>query len=417
MKEIIHRAIVEKHSQVQDWFWPLGEKLQIPFYSSFDIRDSGSKVGAVDANIFPAGFNNICQADKEHSVELARDYVADHYGSGVRNILVIAEEHTANAHYWENVKTILKILEEAGFKVRVAVPEDRFTEPFMVQPFHGGEIQVDISRQAEPHVLGDFKADLILTNNDFSKSYSNWTQSLKMPINPSPELGWYQRRKHHFFEHYNQVAGEFGKVLGVDPRTFQVLTRKVESFDVGDEASRQSVAAVVEEMLSQLKQDYKEQGIQSEPYLYVKNNSGTYGLGVTEVSSPDDILNWNYKTKKKMKATKGGGGIQEVIVQEGIPTLVRSGEDTAEPAIYMLGCHLAGGFLRTHERKDERQSLNSPGAVYRRLCVSDLEIDVEGKPLENVYGWIAKLGLLAIGLETQAMGIVYPDYQVKNCRV
>ena len=168
-------------------------------------------------------------------------------------------------------------------------------------------------------------------------------------------------------------------------------------------------------MLAQLTREYKEQGIPGQPYLYVKNNAGTYGLGVTEVSSPEDILNWNYKTRKKMKATKGGGGVHEVIVQEGIPTQVRSGEDTAEPAIYMLGCRLAGGFLRTHESKDARQSLNSPGAVYRRLCVSDLEINVEGKPLENVYGWVAKLGLLAIGLETQAMKVVYPEYQVKKC--
>ena len=92
MKDIVHKAIVNKQDEVSEWFWPQGEKLQIPFYSSFDIRDSGFKVGTVDANIFPAGFNNICQADKEHSVDLARGYILDHYGARIKNILLIAEE-------------------------------------------------------------------------------------------------------------------------------------------------------------------------------------------------------------------------------------------------------------------------------------------------------------------------------------
>ena len=78
----------------------------------------------------------------------------------------------------------------------------------------------------------------------------------------------------------------------------------------------------------------------------------------------------------------------------------------------MIGCQLAGGFLRTHNKKGPKDSLNSPGAVYKRLCVSDLEIDVEGKPLENVYGWIAKLGILAIGRETRAMEVTYKDYRL-----
>ncbi|RYG56907.1 glutamate--cysteine ligase, partial [bacterium] len=77
---------------------------------------------------------------------------------------------------------------------------------------------------------------------------------------------------------------------------------------------------------------------------------------------------------------------------------------------YLLGCNLAGGFLRTHADKGPTESLNSPGAVYKRLCVSDLKISVEGHPLENVYGWVAKLGLLAIGRESAEMGVKYNGY-------
>ena len=100
-----------------------------------------------------------------------------------------------------------------------------------------------------------------------------------------------------------------------------------------------------------------------------------------------------------MKAAKGGGGISEVIVQEGVPSVLSEDGATAEPVLYMLGCELAGGFLRTHNKKDNHQSLNSPGAVYKKLCLSDLKISAEGAMLENVYGWIAKLGFLAISKE------------------
>ncbi len=106
-----------------------------------------------------------------------------------------------------------------------------------------------------------------------------------------------------------------------------------------------------------------------------------------------------------MKAAKGGGGISQVIIQEGVPTLLKQDDATAEPVIYMIGEQLAGGFLRTHSSKGPEESLNSPGAVYKRLCVSDLAINTPGCPMENVYGWVAKLGFLAIALEAQEKGI------------
>jgi hypothetical protein len=30
--------------------------------------------------------------------------------------------------------------------------------------------------------------------------------------------------------------------------------------------------------------------------------------------------------------------------------------------------------------------------------------------MENVYGWVAKIGLLAIARETRAMGVTYRDF-------
>jgi glutamate--cysteine ligase len=76
----------------------------------------------------------------------------------------------------------------------------------------------------------------------------------------------------------------------------------------------------------------------------------------------------------------------------------------------MVGDHLAGGFLRTHSAKGPNESLNSPGAVFKTLCMSDLQIKMDCCVQENVYGWVTKLSLLAIARESAAMGVTYSDY-------
>jgi glutamate--cysteine ligase len=114
-----------------------------------------------------------------------------------------------------------------------------------------------------------------------------------------------------------------------------------------------------------------------------------------------------------MKAAKGGRDIHSVILQEGIPTIVKNQDDfVAEPAIYMIGSRLAGGFLRVNERKGPEDNLNAPGAVFSRLCVSDLEFDHQGKMMENVYGWVAKLAMLAISREFKTKGIELMDKNI-----
>ena len=108
-----------------------------------------------------------------------------------------------------------------------------------------------------------------------------------------------------------------------------------------------------------------------------------------------------------MKAAKGGGSVNEVLIQEGVVSNLINETETSEPAVYMIGCKLAGGFLRAHDKKGPTENLNSPGAIYKRLCVSDLNINVAGSPMENVYGWVAKVGALALSLEAKEMKVQF----------
>ena len=78
IKELLHSQIVKNRDKVEEWFKSHRKGLSFPFYSSFDIRDSSVKVAPVDANIFPAGFNNICETDRESAVDLVKNYLDDH---------------------------------------------------------------------------------------------------------------------------------------------------------------------------------------------------------------------------------------------------------------------------------------------------------------------------------------------------
>lgn len=409
-KEQIHEKICVKKNEVEEWFLHKQKGLQFPVYSSFDVRDSHFKVANIDANVFPAGFNNICQMDKDNAVGLVDEYLNTHYGSQYKNVLLLTEEHTKNAFYWENVKTLSNLIEQGGREVRLAIPRE-FDEPLSVESISGHQMQVYSAKMENDRIrLGEFVPDLVVSNNDFSEAYESWGQQLVTPMNPPRQLGWYQRRKHEFFNHYNQLAFEFCELVEIDPWTFQVTTEIFSGFDANERDSRIKLAEVVDNLIAEIEMEYKKRSIHQRPFAFVKNNSGTYGLGVIRVYSGLDILEWNYKSRKKMKAAKGGGGVDEVIVQEGIPSAIQTANETAEPTIYMIGSELAGGFLRAHEKKGPTESLNSPGAVFKRLCVSDLSINIKGCPLENVYGWAARLGSLAIGLESQSMDIRFQSY-------
>lgn len=412
VKDRVHRQIVRNLGRVEEWFKEKKKDLDLPFYSSFDIRDFGHKVTNVDANIFPAGFNNICQVDRENAGDLAREYIKDHYVSGAKNLLIITEEHTNNRYYWDNVSALKKIVLDAGLNVELAVLKKDLGPAMSIESASYGDVLVQTATIQDGHlVCSDFVPDLVISNNDFSDSYEGMMQGkLDFPINPPRELGWYQRKKSTYFKHYNHLCHEFAELIDLDPWLFTVETELFSGFDLSNDDSRERLAVRVEKMLESLRISYSQRGIEDHPVLFIKNNAGTYGLAVMRVESADDIRNLNYKHRKKMKAAKGGRVVEEVIIQEGVPSIVTDEGLTAEPAIYLLGCQLAGGFLRTHAEKGPTESLNSPGAVYRRLCVSDLRISVEGHPLENVYGWVARLGALAIGRESQEMNVIYRGY-------
>ena len=387
IKDIIHKKILSSKSKIRSWMKEKRQGLVFPFYSSVDIRDSGYKVVPVDANLFPAGFNNICDVDQEQLPPIANKYL-NHYYKNLKKIILLTEEHTKNLYYWDNIFTLKEVLKNSCSQIVICVPGKKVTQPLTLESANGQSIDLQLLHEHLPSV------DLIINNNDFSEDYEIPETA---PINPSPKMGWRQRRKDWFFKEYNSLALEFSDLISIDPWHLTIKTEIFEPFNPDSPQTLSQLKNRLQIFLKDIKPFYDK--INETPYAFLKNNSGTYGLGVTFVGSPEEIDHWNYKTRKKMKASKGGGQFSQLILQEGIPTILQNAQESVEPAIYMIGSKLVGGFLRTHRKKGVRENLNSPGAVYKKLCMSDLKVEIEGRDEENVYGWIAKLAVLALAFE------------------
>src|ERR1700752_1522343 len=119
LKNKFARSIFEHRDLMHAWFEKKFSEFPPSFYCSVDIRDSGDKIAPVDCNLFPAGFNNICEYDLEASPTIFRKQIEKmaklHSIKVPEKIMIVPENHTENKFYLENLYYLKSILEEAGF--------------------------------------------------------------------------------------------------------------------------------------------------------------------------------------------------------------------------------------------------------------------------------------------------------------
>ena len=400
------------------------ESASAPFYSSVDLRDAGFKVAPVDSNLYPAGFNNICPEDLRTSPSLVRAELlasAKRLGSeSVERVLILPESHTANRYYIENLFYLRQLLTDAGFDVRLgwfgSVPAEVETPDGKVRLFSVTDKELfatpfEVDSKGTLRTRDGFVPDVVLLNNDFSSGYPQILEQVEQPVLPTYELGWFRRKKTDHFRHYNALASEFAAIAQVDPWFFSIDTEVVDDVNFNEDLGLERVAEAVERVLTRTREAYAQRSLKQDPFVFVKNNSGTYGMGILVVRSGDEVMNLNRRAKNKMSVGKNRLPILSLAVQEGIPTTTLVERMAAEPVIYLTGPELLGGFLRSNLERGTEDNLNSQGMVFRKLCMADLRsaiLDHEDQEyssevqlplLEMVYGSIARISALAAGRE------------------
>lgn len=190
--------------------------------------------------------------------------------------------------------------------------------------------------------------------------------------------------------HYKDVANQFCEHFEISPNLLQASYQHIESVDFSSREGLEPLAAAVDSMIEQLGPEGK---------VFVKASQGTYGMGISVVSSGEEILHMNKKMRNKMNAGKNSLKFTSVLVQEGVETILKYDNMPAEVTIYLVGGKSVGGFMRANSERDSSSNLNSRGMVFKKFCISEIRENQDHAAKEAVYSVIARLSTLAGGRE------------------
>ncbi|MBI3772236.1 MAG: glutamate--cysteine ligase [Gammaproteobacteria bacterium] len=409
---VLEAALLDRQPLIEAWLRQRWLETPAPFYTSVDLRNSGFKLAPVDTNLFPAGFNNLNSAFMPLCIQSAQTAI-ERVCPTARKLLLIPESHTRNPFYFESLATLQSILTSAGLEVRLGSLREDLTSPEEFSLASGRSLIIEqIQRDEDVLQVNGFIPCAILLNNDLSSGVPDILKGIAQTIIPPLELGWASRRKSDHFAHYQRVAQEFAEIINIDPWLINPLFRHCGKIDFMKREGEACLARNVGALLSAIQDKYDEYGLKEKPFVCVKADSGTYGMGIMMVQSQEEVLELNRKQRTKMAASKGGQSVTQVILQEGVYTFETFGpqQSVAEPVIYMIDRFVVGGFYRVHKERGPTENLNAPGMHFEPLAFSnpcntpDQKQSPDAGPNRfYAYGVIARLALLAAAREIAAV--------------
>jgi glutamate--cysteine ligase len=404
----LERVMLNNQATIETWFRNAWRETPAPFYASVDLRNAGYKIAPVDTNLFPAGFNNLNPAFEALCIQ-AIQMAVEHINQPIDKILIIPENHTRNLFYMENLACLQSMIEKAGFETRVGSLMPEIEEPTRIDLESGKSVLLEpVKRDQDRVLVTDFNPDLILLNNDLASGKPEILNNIEQTITPPMSLGWSTRLKSTHFSFYQRVVQEFASLIDIDPWLIDPMFRNCGEVDFMKREGVDCLSKNVESLLSAIKTKYDEHDVSCEPFVMVKADAGTYGMGVMTIRSVDEIADLNRKERTKMSKTKEGQKVTKVIIQEGVYTHETWGneETVAEPVVYMLDHQVVGGFYRVHEKRSSSQNLNAPGMRFEPLAFDDCCISPEPEQEPDcrqnrfyTYGVVARLALLAAARE------------------
>src|SRR6059058_577618 len=315
----LEQRILESMPAVERWFRLEWMEHTPPFYCSVDIRNAGFKLAPVDTNLYPGGWNNLTQEMLPLAVQAAMAAI-EKICPEAKNLLVVPE-NTRNTFYLSNIAQLQRIFRMAGLNVRVGSIDPDIKKATTVELPGGDTVTLEpVVRGKRRLGLKNFDPCTILLNNDLTAGAPGILEDLhEQYLLPPLHAGWYVRRKSRHFQSYEEVAKRFRK-------------------------------------------KYKGYGINEKPFVVVKADNGTSGMGIMTVREVKDLDAIRQRPKNKPPVGKTGQAITDVIIQEGVLTAERMNEAVAEPVVYLMDRYVVGGFYLVHAERGTDENLNAPGA-------------------------------------------------------
>lgn len=403
----LERRILAAQPEIEYWLRSQWQEHAVPFYSSVDLRNAGFKLAPVDTNLFPGGFNNLSQEFSPLAVQAAVAAV-EKVCPDARGVLLVPENHTRNMFYMQNVVALTQILRQGGMSVRIGSMLPEIKTPTEIKLPTGAKIVLEpLLRQGNRLLVENFDPCVVLLNNDLSAGIPQLLRGLEQPVLPPLHAGWAVRRKSNHFAAYDRVATQFAGLLGLDPWLINPLFETCGKIDFRGRQGVECLEGYVDEILGDVRAKYKEYGIEEQPFVIIKADAGTYGMGIMSVKDASEVRDLNRKQRNKMAIVKEGLEVRDVLVQEGIHTFETMNDAVAEPVVYMIDRFVVGGFYRIHTERGKDENLNAPGMQFVPLafespCLPDLAGSPDCPPNRfYAYGVIARLALVAAAVELE----------------
>ncbi|MCP5267434.1 MAG: glutamate--cysteine ligase [Zoogloeaceae bacterium] len=405
----LERRILAAMPQIELWFRGQWLEHTPPFYASTDLRNAGFKLAPVDTNLFPGGFNNLNPEFHPLAVQAAMSAI-EKICPEARNLLLIPENHTRNLFYLQNVAELVSILRQTGLNVRLGSLLPDIQEPTTVELPSGASLLLEpLQRNGNRLGLTDFDPCAILLNNDLTAGIPAVLNGLdEQFILPPLHAGWASRRKTNHFTAYDEVAQSFADMIGIDPWHINPYFSTCRAVNFHERQGEECLEANVDAVLGMVREKYREYGIDDTPFVIVKADAGTYGMGVMTVRDAAEVKGLNRRQRNKMSTLKEGQAVSEVIIQEGVHTKERVKEGVAEPVVYMIDRFVVGGFYRVNAARGVDENLNAPGMSFEPLAFEtsclcpDMTQNPDAAPNRfYAYGVVARLAALAAAIEIE----------------
>ncbi|PTU80568.1 glutamate--cysteine ligase [Pseudomonas indoloxydans] len=408
----LERRFLDNQTTIEQWLRSQWLDHTPPFYCSVDLRNAGFKLAPVDTNLFPGGFNNLSPALLPLCVQAAMSAI-EKICPEARNLLLVPENHTRNQFYLQNVARLAAILRHTGLNVRIGSLLPDITVPTTLDLPDGQKLTLEplrrIGEGGRRLGLEDFDPCAVLLNNDLSAGVPEILRNIhEQYVIPPLYAGWHLRRKSRHFAAYQEVATQFAAAQGFDPWLINPEYGTCGQINFHERTGEECLAANVDMLLFRLRAKYKEYGIDSKPFVIVKADAGTYGMGIMTVYDASEVKGLNRKQRNKMSVGKEGLQVTEVITQEGVPTFETVDDGSAEPVVYMIDRYVVGGFYRVNTARGVDENLNAPGMTFKPLAfethcsLPDCALSPDAPPNRFfAYGVVGRLALLAASLELE----------------
>ncbi len=406
----LEQRILESTPVIERWFRLEWMEHTPPFYSSVDVRNAGFKLAPVDTNLYPSAWNHLTPEMMPLAVQAAMAAI-EKICPEAKNLLLIPDNNT-DTFYLSNLLQLQRIFYQAGLHVRLGSLSKDITTTTTIDLPGGESITLEpLVRSKRRLGLKHFDPCTILLNHDLSTGVPGMLEDLhEQYLLPPLHAGWATRRKSNHFKAYEEVSKRFGKLLGMDPWLINPLFSQGGEVDFSNGQGLEGLRATTDALLTKIRRKYKEYGILEKPFVVIKADNGTAGMGVMTVRDVKELDDLSPVVRERMAHTKAGQFTNEVLVQEGVLTYERINRAVAEPVVYMMDRYVVGGFYRVHAQRGVDENLNSPGSSFVPLAFEQsAQLPQPGmKPGASVpnrfymYGVIGRLAMLAASYELEA---------------